>query len=883
MKRFLSCLLACALLLAMAVPALAVRSQVSTQKLSVNGTQIDCERYNIDGSNYFKLRDLAALLNGTGSQFDVGYDAAKRLVSITTGHAYTDPRDTDLVVGADKSATTAFSTQTVMIDGVPRSDLRAYNIGGNNYFQLRELGAALGFDVDYDAPTRTMLVQSRSSAIRVSDLCALQGSFTERSGYITNYSFVLPKVTGADTAFLREINSEMERLYRDYADDALWHMREDESLTRFCMSYSYGVKNGVHSLLVTSDNDWDMNEYWCYSFDDSGNRLENAAVLAAAGLTADGFVALARAYLQKRMDYSAYPEAEGWQELRDKTLAADNLNADVPMAILPNGNLFFVCKVYTIAGAGEYDEAFEISGGKTVADADVGETLLSKLRGTFLADSGDGDEATLYEFVSVGDTLTLEVTNFYSEYGSVSSYSAIDLYPEDPAALYRADVSSLRVRAVSWCPDVFGGSYSGDARSCLLSVTKDGISLVNYADDGSTITAKRCERGDLGLADGIPELDSDHFRYDDAAAAGLPGIWTGTYVDGDFETHDVTLQLTGWGQMRLRDCAPNAIPRMLEGAYYIAGLNDDVGPAGSVVFRLAARGGYKMPVIGYTTMVSEKDTLRIYEEDDSDCPLTELDLSFGPAELTRLPEVRCVAQPEIRTLAEGERVTADIAGDGVPEEISYTFLRDTDGAEAITGVRVTVEGEEFTLNCLDAYTADVRLLIPAMHGTAYLYIDGVSDNDFHITAVVGVRLGEAWFIGNFRGGFSAVDADSGTMRLFRRTALLSTVNAARAYRPGLSGMPEAIDSFYRIDNDLTLTSKRAIFCWVVDPATGALTSETAQLPAGTGVKLIRTDAVSAVDLRLPDGAVRRVFVSDWPRCIDGVPIEDCFDGLRFAG
>ena len=49
---------------------------LSPQKLSVNGTNVDCGKYNIDGANYFKLRDLAYMLNGTASQFDVGFDAA---------------------------------------------------------------------------------------------------------------------------------------------------------------------------------------------------------------------------------------------------------------------------------------------------------------------------------------------------------------------------------------------------------------------------------------------------------------------------------------------------------------------------------------------------------------------------------------------------------------------------------------------------------------------------------------------------------------------------------------------------------------------------------------------------------------------------------------
>ena len=152
-----------ALLAALAAPALAVSVQRSTQSLAVDGKAVVCDRYNIDGRNYFKLRDMAMLLSGTGSQFDVAWDASAGLVSITTGHAYETPDGHELKLGADKSDTAVRSAQTIRIDGRPRTDLTVYNIGGSNFFQLRELGTVLGFDVDYVASTNTATVTSRTA------------------------------------------------------------------------------------------------------------------------------------------------------------------------------------------------------------------------------------------------------------------------------------------------------------------------------------------------------------------------------------------------------------------------------------------------------------------------------------------------------------------------------------------------------------------------------------------------------------------------------------------------------------------------------------------------------------------------------------------------
>ncbi len=167
MKKFLSFLLVPVLiagLLSAGAMAADAAVMLSRQKLRADGKTIACEKYNIDGSNYFKLRDVAYLVNGTGSQFSVGYDEARKTVSIVTGEAYTpDGSEMDLS-GGDKSATAKPGTQTILVDGDPRSDLRVYNIGGNNYFRLRDLGAALGFHVDYDEPSNTAVILSKRAA-----------------------------------------------------------------------------------------------------------------------------------------------------------------------------------------------------------------------------------------------------------------------------------------------------------------------------------------------------------------------------------------------------------------------------------------------------------------------------------------------------------------------------------------------------------------------------------------------------------------------------------------------------------------------------------------------------------------------------------------------
>ena len=155
------------LLLLLSLPAQAAAPvpghiEVSGQGLLVDGEEKTVQKYNIDGANYFKLRDIAFLLNGTGAQFSVGWDSAAATVTVTGGEAYA-PNGGELTVGRDLSASAVPSAQTVWINGAERSDLSVYNIGNENYFKLRDLGRAIGFAVDFDAEANAAVVDTREA------------------------------------------------------------------------------------------------------------------------------------------------------------------------------------------------------------------------------------------------------------------------------------------------------------------------------------------------------------------------------------------------------------------------------------------------------------------------------------------------------------------------------------------------------------------------------------------------------------------------------------------------------------------------------------------------------------------------------------------------
>ena len=130
----------------------------SANNVLVNGEAVSFVAYNIQGNNFFRLRDIAYALNGTSSQFEVGWDAANSVISLTTGTPYT-PIGGEMEGSTDGSVTATFSTAGKMIDGVAVVPT-AYTIGGYNFFMLRDLGEVLGFVVGWDADTSTVMIES---------------------------------------------------------------------------------------------------------------------------------------------------------------------------------------------------------------------------------------------------------------------------------------------------------------------------------------------------------------------------------------------------------------------------------------------------------------------------------------------------------------------------------------------------------------------------------------------------------------------------------------------------------------------------------------------------------------------------------------------------
>lgn len=138
------------------VMAASLTAYPATMIVMLDGKQVKPVGYNINGNNYYKLRDIALILNGTTAQFGVTWDKSTRSMNLTPGSSY-EAVGGELGAIPTKNATAQTCNETVLINGI-KASLTAYNVDGYNYFKLVDLGDALGFDVGYESQTRTVVI-----------------------------------------------------------------------------------------------------------------------------------------------------------------------------------------------------------------------------------------------------------------------------------------------------------------------------------------------------------------------------------------------------------------------------------------------------------------------------------------------------------------------------------------------------------------------------------------------------------------------------------------------------------------------------------------------------------------------------------------------------
>lgn len=232
--------------------------------------------------------------------------------------------------------------------------------------------------------------------------------------------------------------------------------------------------------------------------------------------------------------------------------------------------------------------------------------------------------------------------------------------------------------------------------------------------------------------------------------------------------------------------------------------------------------------------------------------------------------------------------------DGKRDEISVSYMS-VDG----TGLLQPAIGKNDALmEDADGYAYEMRPYLVHIDGKNYIYLEGVVENAYKTLSVYDLNGDEICLAGRVYGsGFKRglyedgeyggyyIDVFNDPENFVLSTVMhvLGTVNGTKACGVNPEdGMPAAKTEYY----DLSASMRRLISKLPLE--VGILPDGTREeLPAGTMLRMLRTDGETYMDLELEDGRECRLVLErnpdTWEWLINGISEWDCFEDLLYAG
>ena len=234
-----------------------------------------------------------------------------------------------------------------------------------------------------------------------------------------------------------------------------------------------------------------------------------------------------------------------------------------------------------------------------------------------------------------------------------------------------------------------------------------------------------------------------------------------------------------------------------------------------------------------------------------------------------------------------EELDLDVDGDGREETIRYEEQTAEDGLW--TSYVLTISSGEKTVRTVSAqgecdYGITRGYVMAKPAGGFVFYAECRSDNDWRYLSAI--DLTELW-TGNeeitpaiyYDAFYDHVPVSAESFYVSTRGYLLSTVSISREHCVGQDGLPTPLQEDYEFDS-FAPTVKRDV------PGIDPDSAQARTIPAGSPVEAVSTDEESYVIFRMTDsGELVKVEIdgAEWPHTIDGVDIQEYFEGLIFAG
>jgi hypothetical protein len=218
------------------------------------------EAYDVGGSNYCQLRAIAALLNGTASQFDVTWDGT--YAHIETGKPYTGTKTAAKLSATDNVLQ---SDTKFMIDKNLIALEKAYLIDGDtNYLQLREIAEKLSetksrFNIYWDDVLKLAVIETGKAYTGVKGTGSnwVKG-YDWRGNAAFSYTLygylTIECVDGNAAWYEQKINVEKNTIYRLSADIKVENFSHEDEKPG---GATVGVDIDEYSVDYITSNTWE--------------------------------------------------------------------------------------------------------------------------------------------------------------------------------------------------------------------------------------------------------------------------------------------------------------------------------------------------------------------------------------------------------------------------------------------------------------------------------------------------------------------------------------------------------------------------------------------------------------------------------------------------
>lgn len=150
--------------LSLAANVFAAQAEENAAKLMVDDTAVRVYAFNINGYNYFKLRDIAYILNKTDCSFGVSWNKGSSCIVISKDESY-KKTGKELKRCSDQNISIVASEQSIILND-KSVKMNTYNIQGNNYFKLRDLSRLIGFNTSYDEKDGIIKIDTKSPYVQ---------------------------------------------------------------------------------------------------------------------------------------------------------------------------------------------------------------------------------------------------------------------------------------------------------------------------------------------------------------------------------------------------------------------------------------------------------------------------------------------------------------------------------------------------------------------------------------------------------------------------------------------------------------------------------------------------------------------------------------------